>query len=95
MTPVFQSLIVISGRCINKRELLTVSMEKLVTGFLASKMSYRGRAAGVMLNAVRDLELGISETEIARAAGLEKKSTTVNANVIAALLKDSKSLERK
>jgi len=81
-----------------KEELVQRSINYLgavVERGLASKMSYRGRAAGVMLNAVRDLELGISETEIARAAGLEKKSTTVNANVIAALLKDSKSLERK
>lgn len=49
-----------------------------------SKMSYRGRAAAVMLNAVRDLALHISETDIARAAGFNKKSMTTNANVIAA-----------
>ncbi len=60
---------------------------------LGPKMSYRGRAAGVMLKAVRDLGLQISETDIARAAGFDKRSMTINANVIAALLKDSKSSE--
>ena len=62
---------------------------------LAPKTSYRGRAAGVMLNAVRDLGLQISEMEIARAAGIDKKSMATNTNVIDALLKESKSPERK
>jgi len=61
---------------------------------LAPKTSYRGRAAGVMLNAVRDLGLQISEMEIARAAGIDKKSMATNTNVIAALLKDSGRSER-
>jgi hypothetical protein len=56
---------------------------------LAPKMSYRGRAAGVMLNAVRDLELQISSIDIARSAGCDKRSMAINARVIAALLKDS------
>ena len=62
---------------------------------LAPKTSYRGRAAGVMLNAVRDLGLQISEMEIARAAGIDKKSMATSTNSIAALPKESKSPERK
>jgi transcription initiation factor TFIIIB Brf1 subunit/transcription initiation factor TFIIB len=57
---------------------------------LAPKMSYRGRAAGVMLKAVRDLGLEISEMDIARAAGFDKRSMAINANVIDSVLKDSK-----
>ena len=57
---------------------------------LNPKMSYRGRAAGVMLKAVRDLGLQISETDIARAAGFDKRSMETNKNVIEDLLKDSK-----
>jgi hypothetical protein len=56
---------------------------------LAPKMSYRGRAAGVMLKAVRDLGLQISDLDIARAAGFDKKSMTINRNLIDALLKNS------
>lgn len=58
---------------------------------LNPKMSYRGRAAGVMLKAVRDLGLQISETDIARAAGFDKRSMTINTDIIDALLKDQKS----
>lgn len=54
---------------------------------LNPKMSYRGRAAGVMLRAVRDLELQVSEMEIARAAGFDKKSMAINTDIIDALLK--------
>jgi hypothetical protein len=57
---------------------------------LNPKMSYRGRAAGVMLKAVQDLGLQISETDIARAAGFEKRSMEINKDVIQDLLKDSK-----
>jgi len=57
-------------------------------------MSYRGRAAGVMLKAVRDLGLQISETDIARAAGFDKRSMTINTDIIDSLLNDSKSSER-
>jgi hypothetical protein len=53
-------------------------------------MSYRGRAAGVMLKAIQDLGLQISESEIARAAGFDKRSMEINRDVIDALLKDSK-----
>jgi hypothetical protein len=53
-------------------------------------MSYRGRAAGVMLKAVQDLGLQISETDIARAAGFDKRSMEINKDVIEDLLKDSK-----
>ncbi|TMI70642.1 hypothetical protein E6H11_05080 [Candidatus Bathyarchaeota archaeon] len=56
---------------------------------LGPKMSYRGRAAGVMLKAVRDLELQVSEMDIARGAGFDKRSMATNAYVINALLKDS------
>ncbi len=62
---------------------------------LSPKMSYRGRAAGVMLKAVRDLGLQISEMDIARAAGFDKRSMAINTKVIDTLLKDSKSSERK
>ncbi len=70
---------------------LDVAVEK----GLSPKMSYRGRAAAVMLKAVRDLELQISETEIARAAGFDKRSMAINTDIIDALLKDSKSSETK
>ncbi len=62
---------------------------------LGPTMSYRGRAAGVMLKAVRDLGLQISRIDIARAAGFDKKTMATNTNVIEALLKDSKSSEGK
>ncbi len=62
---------------------------------LPPKTSYRGRAAGVMLKAARDLGLQVSEIDIARAAGIDKRSMTINRDVIDALLKDSKISERK
>jgi hypothetical protein len=55
---------------------------------LAPKMTYRGRAAAVMLKAVRDLGLEISDTDIARSAGFDKRSMTDNTKIIDALLKD-------
>jgi hypothetical protein len=81
-----------------KAELVRLSFEYLdaaVERGLAPKMSYRGRAAGVMLKAVRDLELQASETDIARAAGFDKRTMATNADVVDTLLKDSKSSERK
>jgi hypothetical protein len=57
---------------------------------LNPKMSYRGRAAGVMLKAVRDLSLQISDLDIARAAGFDKRSMEINKDLIDVLLKDSK-----
>ncbi len=60
---------------------------------LGPKISYRGRAAAVMLKAVRDLGLQISEREIARAAGFDKRSMAINTNAIDALLKYSESSE--
>ncbi len=66
-------------------------LEAAVQKGLAPKMSYRGRAAGVMLKAVRDLGLQITETDIARAAGFDKKSVVINTNIIDVLLKDPKS----
>jgi hypothetical protein len=62
---------------------------------LAPKMGYRGRAAGVMLKAVGDLGLHISEIDIARAAGFDKRSMATNRDLIDALLKDLKSSESK
>ena len=56
---------------------------------LGPKMSYRGRAAGVMLKAVRDLGLEVPEIDIARAAGFDKRSMATNTDIIDALLKDS------
>ncbi len=57
---------------------------------LNPKMSYRGRAAGVMLKAVLDLRLQVSVADIARAAGFDKRSMEINRDVIEDLLKDSK-----
>jgi len=57
---------------------------------LNPKISYRGRAAGVVLKAVQDLGLQISEADIARAAGFDKRSMEINKDVIDDLLKDSK-----
>jgi len=57
---------------------------------LNPKMSYRGRAAGVILKAVEDLGLQISGNDIARAAGFDKRSMEINKAVIEDLLKDSK-----
>ena len=77
-----------------KEELVRLSYDYLdaaVERGLGPKMSYRGRAAGVMLKAVRDLELQVSETDIARAAGFDKRTMETNADVVDALLKDSKS----
>ena len=56
---------------------------------LGPKMSYRGRAAGVLLKAVRDLGLQISEIDIATAAGFDKRSMATNAKVIGALLNNA------
>jgi hypothetical protein len=76
-----------------KEELVQRSHEYLeaaVQKGLAPKMGYRGRAAGVMLKAVRDLGMQISEMDIARAAGFDKRSMAINKNVIDSLLDDSK-----
>ncbi len=81
-----------------KEELVQRSYDYLdaaVEKGLGPKMSYRGRAAGVMLNAVRDLGLQISEMDIARAAGFDKGLMATNADIISALLKDLKSSEGK
>ena len=65
-------------------------LDEAVEKGLSPKMSYRGRAAGVILKAVRDLGLQISEMDIARAAGYDKRSMATNTKVIDELLKDSK-----
>jgi hypothetical protein len=77
-----------------KEELVRVSydyLDRAVEKGLGPKTSYRGRAAGVLLKAVRDLGLQISEGDIARAAGFDKRSMVSNAQLIDDLLKDSKS----
>src|SRR2546427_2690753 len=80
----------ISGK--EKDELVGRSFDYLdaaVEKGLAPKMSYRGRAAGVMLKAVRDLGLEVSEIDIARAAGFDKRTMVTNTDIIDALLKGS------
>jgi len=77
-----------------KEELIQLSYDYLdaaVERGLDPMMSYRGRAAGVMLRVVRDLDLQVSRMDIARAAGFDKGSMGINANAIESLLKDLKS----
>ena len=64
-------------------------LDSAVERGLSPKMSYRGRAAGVMLKAVRELGLQVSKMDIARAAGFDKRSMATNTDIIDALLKDS------
>ena len=58
---------------------------------LSLRMGYRGRAAGVMLKAVRDLGLEISAVDVARASGADKTTMMVNTKVVESLLRDSPS----
>src|SRR5436853_1944689 len=60
---------------------------------LGPKMSYRGRAAGGMLKAVRDLGLQVSGMDIGRGAGFDKRSTATNADVVNGLLKEASTQE--
>ena len=53
---------------------------------LNPKLSYRGRAAGILLKAVRDLGLAIPEKDIARAAGFTKRLMTANSDIMDELL---------
>jgi hypothetical protein len=48
-----------------------------------------------MLKSVRDLGLRISEIDIARSAGIDKRSMAINRELIDALLEESKSLKAK
>ncbi len=64
-------------------------LDSAVEKGLGPQMSYRGRAAGIMLKAVRDLHFPIPVIDIARAAGFDKRSMAINTNAIEALLKDS------
>jgi len=64
-------------------------LDSAVERGLSPKMSYRGRAVGVMLKAVRELGLQVSKMDIARAAGFDKRSMATNTDIIDALLKDS------
>lgn len=61
---------------------------------LSPKISYRGRAASVMLKAVRDLGLQVPEIDIARAAGFDKRSMADNTKIIDELLRGFASTER-
>jgi hypothetical protein len=72
-----------------KEELLERSFNYLDTAVangLGLHMSYRGRAAGVVFKAVRDLGLQVSGMDVARAAGFDKRTMAVNANLVGALL---------
>ena len=55
---------------------------------LAAKMTYRGRAAAIVLRAVRSLGIDIPTVDIARAAGFDRRSMEINANIIDSLLKN-------
>jgi hypothetical protein len=77
-----------------KEELIKRSygyLDSAIEKGLAPKMGYRGRAAGIVFKAVRDLGLQVSEIDIARAAGFDKRSMATNRDVLDALLKDSNS----
>ena len=56
---------------------------------LSPKMSYRGRAAGAMLKATRDLDLSVTEADIARAAGFTKRLIETNTDKMDSLLRES------
>jgi len=64
-------------------------LEQALQRGLSPKMSYRGRAAGVMLKAVRDLGLSVSETDVAKAAGFTKRLMEINTSVMESLLRAS------
>lgn len=64
-------------------------LDEVIEKGLSPKMSYRGRAAGVMLKATRDLGLPVSEADIARAAGFTKRLMETNTDVMDSLLRDS------
>jgi hypothetical protein len=70
-------------------------LDEAVRRGLNPKMSYRGRAAAVVLKTVRDMHLRVSELDIAHSAGFSKGLMLDNADVIDSLLRDSKTLERK
>ena len=63
-------------------------LEEAVEKGLAAKMTYRGRAAAVVLSAVRSLGIDIPTVDIARAAGFDRRSMEINANIIDSLLKN-------
>ncbi len=74
-----------------KEELVRCCYEYLETAVekgLSPKMSYRGRAAGIMLKAIKDMGLQIPELDIARKAGFGKRSMTINKDIIDVLLQD-------
>ena len=75
-----------------KEELIERSiayLEQAIQRGLSPKMSYRGRAAGVMLKATRDLGLSVSEVDIARAAGFTKRLMEINTDKLDSLLRES------
>lgn len=62
-------------------------LDAAVENGLAAKMTYRGRAAAVVLKAVRSLGVDIPTVEIARAAGFDRRSMEINTSIIDSLLK--------
>lgn len=55
---------------------------------LSPKMSYRGRAATALHVSADAMGLRISDTDIARAAGFDKKTMKVNAKTIGLLMRE-------
>ena len=70
-------------------------LDEAVKRGLNPKMSYRGRAAAVILKTVKDMQLRVSEQDIANSAGFSKGLMLANADAIDSLLRDSEPLERK
>jgi transcription initiation factor TFIIIB Brf1 subunit/transcription initiation factor TFIIB len=64
-------------------------LDEVIERGLSPKMSYRGRAAAVILKATRDLDLSVSEADIARAAGFTKRLMETNTDIMDSLLRDS------
>ena len=54
---------------------------------LSPKMSYRGRAAAALHVSIDTMGLPISDTDIARAAGFDKKTMKANAKTISLLIR--------
>ncbi|MBO0887677.1 hypothetical protein J2P12_01105 [Candidatus Bathyarchaeota archaeon] len=70
-------------------------LDEAVKRGLNPKMSYRGRAAAVILKSVKDMQLRVSEVDIANSAGFSKGLMLANADVIDSLLRDSNVSGRK
>lgn len=64
-------------------------LDEAIERGLSPKMSYRGRAAVVVLKATRDLGLSVSEADIARAAGFTRRLMETNTHTMDSLLRES------